>query len=142
MFELRTEPFDTEVLRQQMFNPRAGAWLCFEGWVRDHHGGRGVLHLEYEAYESLCLKEAQQLEQEMLAEHDILALSCVHRIGFCPIGEMAVWLGVSAEHRQAAFAACEDYMNPLKQRLPIWKKESYVAGDSGWVRSEDPVGTE
>jgi molybdopterin synthase catalytic subunit len=136
MFAISKDPLAWETERKALFHPRAGALVTFEGWVRNHHEGRDVLHLEYEAYESLCLKEAKALEEDVLENFDVMALRCIHRVGHCGIGELAVWVGVTAEHREPAFAACEYYMNQLKVRLPIWKKETYVDGTSGWVRCE------
>jgi molybdopterin synthase catalytic subunit len=136
MFELTHHPIIVGELTSRLLNPRAGALVTFEGWVRNHHEGRDVLHLEYEAYPALCLKEAQKLEAEVRAKFEMIDLVCVHRTGHCGIGAMAVWVGVTAEHRGPAYAASEYYMNQLKVRLPIWKKETYVDGQSDWVRCE------
>jgi len=43
---------------------------------------------------------------------------------------------VSAAHRQEAFAACRYIIDEVKHRVPIWKKEHYADGDSGWVNCE------
>lgn len=136
MFALCESELEFEAEKRELMHPRAGALVTFEGWVRNHHEGRSVLHLEYEAYGALCLSEAQKLEEEVMARYDIMDLSCLHRTGHCGIGAVAVWVGVTAEHRGPAFEACEHYMNQLKVRLPIWKKETYVDGTSGWVKCE------
>ena len=47
-----------------------------------------------------------------------------------------MWVGVAAAHRDEAFKACRYIIDELKVRLPIWKKEHYVDGDSGWVNCE------
>ncbi len=49
---------------------------------------------------------------------------------------MAVWVGVSAAHRGEAFDACRFIIDEVKHRVPIWKKEHYRNGDSGWVNCE------
>jgi molybdopterin synthase catalytic subunit len=60
----------------------------------------------------------------------------VHRLGDLGIGDVAVWVGVSAAHRDEAFRACRYIIDEVKHRVPIWKKEHYVNGDSGWVNCE------
>jgi molybdopterin synthase catalytic subunit len=40
---------------------------------------------------------------------------------------------VAAAHRSAAFDASRWAMDQVKSTAPIWKKEHYAAGDSGWV---------
>jgi molybdopterin synthase catalytic subunit len=137
MFKVVASNIDFENSRKEMANPRAGAIVVFEGWVRNHHEGKDVLRLEYDAYEPLCKKEALEIEKECFDQFDILKLDCVHRRGVCEIGDMAVWIGVTAEHRGDAFQACEYYINHLKVRLPIWKKEFFVDGEAKWVRCEE-----
>lgn len=136
MFELSDKPFDVSALREQLVNPGAGAFVSFEGWVRDHNNGKSVRALEYQAYERLALKEGQRVVAEVLSASGALAAHCVHRTGHLELGELAVWVGVSAAHREEAFACCRRIIDEIKLRLPIWKKEFYVDGDSGWVNCE------
>jgi molybdopterin synthase catalytic subunit len=136
MFELSSTPLEAINLKARFADPRAGGYVTFEGWVRNHNEGRDVLRLEYEAYEALCLAEAPQIIAEAMGRFDIVKAVCIHRVGELGIGDMAVWVGVSAEHRGPAFDACEYVIDHVKVRLPIWKKEYYTDGDSGWVNCE------
>jgi rhodanese-related sulfurtransferase len=95
-----------------------------------------VLRLEYEAYEALGVKEGERIVAEALERFGVRRIACVHRVGDLDIGELAVWVGVSAAHRDEAFDACRYVIDEVKQRLPIWKKEHYPEGDSGWVNCE------
>lgn len=117
----------------QLQNPRAGALATFEGWVRDHNEGKDVAHLEYEAYASMAVKEGERILDEARDRFEILDARCAHRTGDLAIGEIAVWVGVSSVHRGPAFDACEYIIDQVKVRVPIWKKEHYTDGDSGWV---------
>ena len=60
----------------------------------------------------------------------------MHRTGDLAIGELAVWVGVTAAHRDAAFAACRFIIDEVKARVPIWKHERYAEGDAGWLHPE------
>jgi len=71
-----------------------------------------------------------------MQQFPFLEACCVHRSGVLDIGDCAVWVGVSAPHRDEAFKACRFIIDEIKVRLPIWKKEHYVDGDSGWVNCE------
>lgn len=135
-FQLSPVSFDPAALRPQLADPGAGGFAAFEGWVRNHNEGRTVTRLEYEAYEALAIKEGERIVGEALKRFPILRAACVHRVGSLAIGELAVWVGVSAAHRDEAFAACRYIIDEVKHRLPIWKKEHYVNGDSGWVNCE------
>ncbi len=145
-FRLADAPFDIPPLRARLESPRAGAIAVFEGRVRDHHAGRQVAGLRYEAYAALAEKEGEAVLAEACARFAIEDAACVHRAGELAIGEMAVWVGVAAAHRDAAFDACRWIIDEVKARVPIWKHERY-ADDAGapaaWLHPLDapPAGT-
>jgi len=125
-----------EALRQELLDERAGGYVAFEGWIRNENEGQAVLRLEYEVYAPLAISEGDRIIAEAHAKYPLLAAECVHREGLLELGECAVWVGVSAAHRDEAFAACRFIIDEVKVRLPIWKKEYYRNGDSGWVNCE------
>lgn len=135
-FRFTRDKIDEGELRKQLFDPAAGGYTSFEGWVRNHNEGLAVRHLEYEAFEPLAIKEGERIVAEAVTRFGIEHAACVHRIGDLAIGEMAVWVGVSARHRAEAFSACRYIIDEVKHRVPIWKKEHYENGDSGWVNCE------
>jgi len=127
-------------LRTTLTNRGAGAYVGFEGWIRDLNDGQEVLRLEYEVYEPVAITEGQKVINEAAEKFPILRARCVHRSGLLEIGECAVWVGVTSAHRDEAFAACRYIIDQVKHRLPIWKKEHYVEGHSGWVSCERCAG--
>lgn len=136
MIVITADPISPDDRRKQLFDPAAGAYCGFEGWIRNHNDGQAVLRLEYEAYEPLALTEGEKILAEAREKYLFSQAHCVHRSGLLEIGECAVWVGVSAPHRDEAFQACRYIIDQLKVRLPIWKKEHYVDGHSGWVNCE------
>jgi len=136
MIEVSTTAIDAEGLKRSLANDGAGGFCSFEGWVRNLNEGRAVERLEYEAYEPLVVSEGLQVLEEARQKYPFLEARCVHRTGLLEIGELAVWVGVASAHRDEAFRACRYIIDELKVRLPIWKKEHYVDGDSGWVNCE------
>jgi len=138
-FRISSEPIDPRALQAALAADQAGACVCFEGWVRDHNDGSAVTALEYEAHEVVAVKEVDKIIAEARQRFDIIELDCVHRVGKLAIGECAVWVGVSAAHRGAAFDACRYLIDEIKQRVPIWKKEHYRDGVSGWVNCAKPA---
>ncbi len=135
-FRFSSTPLDESALRTELSDPACGGYAAFEGWVRDHNEGRRVRRLEYEAFEPLAIKEGERIIAAAIARFGVEHAACVHRIGALEIGENAVWVGVTARHRDEAFRACRYIIDEVKQRLPIWKKEHYEDGDSGWVNCE------
>jgi molybdopterin/thiamine biosynthesis adenylyltransferase/molybdopterin synthase catalytic subunit/rhodanese-related sulfurtransferase len=135
-FSFTRQKIDERALRGQLSDPAAGGYASFEGWVRNHNEGLAVRHLEYEAFEPLAIKEGERIVAAAIERFGVEHASCVHRVGDLAIGDMAVWVGVSARHRAEAFAACRYIIDEVKHRVPIWKKEHYENGDSGWVNCE------
>jgi molybdopterin/thiamine biosynthesis adenylyltransferase/molybdopterin synthase catalytic subunit/rhodanese-related sulfurtransferase len=135
-FSFSKTALEPERYRDSLADAGSGGYASFEGWVRDHNEGKHVRHLEYEAFESLAIKEGARIVQEAIERFGVKQAACVHRVGDLAIGELAVWVGVSSAHRGEAFAACRYIIDEVKHRVPIWKKEHYTDGDSGWVNCE------
>jgi molybdopterin synthase catalytic subunit len=133
MFLIQATPIVPEECRSKVESPSAGGFVSFEGWVRNHNDGRQVGSLEYEAYDVLANKEGARILQEAIQQFGIEKAYAVHRTGHLAIGDLAVWVGVSAPHRDAAFAACRYIIDEIKTRVPIWKREHYLEGPSEWV---------
>lgn len=140
MMQVKSEIIRPDQLREQLGHPGAGAYVAFEGWIRNENEGHRVLRLEYESYEPLAVKEGERVIAEAAETFSILQARCVHRVGMLEIGECAVWVGVTAPHRDEAFSACRYIIDQVKVRLPIWKKEHYADGHSGWVSCERCAG--
>ena len=135
-FRLSKGPFDTGALRAELAHAGSGGYASFEGWVRDHNEGQRVLRLEYEAFAPLALREGERIIAEARERFGLGGARCVHRVGALDIGEIAVWVGATAAHRDEAFRGCRYIIDEVKHRLPIWKKEHYESGSSGWVNCE------
>jgi len=140
-FRFSSAPLLVEPLRNELARPACGGYVAFEGWVRDHNEGRGVQRLEYEAFAPLAVREGERILAAARDRFGVERSLCVHRLGVLNIGEIAVWVGVSAAHRDEAFRACRFIIDEVKHRVPIWKKEFYTDGNSGWVNCERCAGS-
>jgi molybdopterin synthase catalytic subunit len=135
-FRFTHSPIDTAAGRREILDVGAGGYVSFEGWVRDYNEGQEVSGLEYEAFEELAVKEGERIIAEALRRFPVKHALCIHRVGALALSDMAVWVGVSSAHRGEAFDACRYIIDEVKHRVPIWKKEHYRNGDSGWVNCE------
>ena len=101
-FSIASEVIEPEHLKTQLQNLAHGALATFEGWVRNHHEGRCVKSLRYEAYPALCESEGQRILKEACERFNVTQIVCQHRTGDLSLGECAVWVGVSSPHRSEA----------------------------------------
>jgi molybdopterin synthase catalytic subunit len=132
MAHLTADPIRMADLVAQVAAPDRGGIATFLGTVRDHHAGRGVVRLEYQAYGPMAEAECSRI----VAEAEGRWPCCValrHRTGPVEIGEISVGIAVGASHRGEAFEACRYVIEELKQRVPIWKREAYDDGSEAWV---------
>lgn len=131
-FSLTHAPIDTADLRARVESRSSGAIVIFEGVVRDHHAGRAVTSLDYEAYAPMATPVGQALLAEAAQRFELAAALGVHRLGHLEIGDIAVVIIVASSHRGAAFSACAWIMDELKARVPVWKHEHFADGTSEW----------
>ena len=132
-FSITDEPIRVQERKATLHSLEAGAYVEFEGRVRNHSQGRDVRRLDYEAYHELAESEGHELVEETVERFDVIDAACVHRVGRLELGEVAVWIGVVAAHRADAFRACAFCIDEIKARLPIWKKEVYADGEAEWI---------
>lgn len=112
-----------------------GAVCVFDGIVRDNTRGRATLHLDYEAYEEMALKQMLALRDEAKAKFGVREVAIVHRLGRLLVGETSVLIAVASAHRGAAFDACRYVIDTLKKTIPIWKREQFADG-AVWADGE------
>jgi molybdopterin synthase catalytic subunit len=131
-------PLDAAALLAEAVSPADGAALLFLGVVRNENDGRAVGHLEYQAYAEMAEAEMGRIAAEARARWDTGRIVLVHRVGRLEVGEASVAVVVASPHRGDAYAASRYVMEELKRRVPVWKREGYVDGDSRWVPGFDP----
>lgn len=112
---------------------RAGAWVEFRGVVRGEESGQAIAALEYEAYSPMAEREMRRILVDLAERRPCLAARVIHRTGTVPVGEAAIYVGIAARHRGEAFAVLGDFMDRLKQDVPIWKSRAVLATVGGTV---------
>ena len=126
-FRFTEAPIDSGAARRELLDRGAGGYVSFEGWVRDHNEGREVTRPRIRGVPVAGVKEGELILAEALRRFPTKHALCIHRVGSLDLTDMAVWVGVSAEHRGEAFAACRFIIDEVKHRVPIWKKEHIEA---------------
>ena len=131
-FRVTKKALDANAVAKIVASADCGAIATFVGIVRDEHGGRRVLWLEYEAYEPLAMKALEQIRQEAAVQWPGARLAVHHRIGRLEIGQASIVIAAASPHRADAFAACRYVIERVKQIVPIWKHEFFDGGEV-WI---------
>jgi MoaE-MoaD fusion protein len=125
---LTREPIDAQKLIASAKEGQDGAVVVFDGIVRNHTRGRQTLHLDYEAYEEMALRQMNELASEARTRFEVRHVTIVHRLGRLAVGETSVLIVVASAHRAQAYEASRFLIDTLKKTVPIWKKETFVDG--------------
>ncbi len=118
--QITSAPITAPKLTEE-FSGSAGAVAEFSGNVRDLENGQKISALEYDAYSPMAENQMRQILESLAEKHPCLVVRVIHRIGVIPVGETAIYVGIIGKHRGEAFALLAEFMNRLKQDVPIWK---------------------
>lgn len=113
---------------------QTGAWVEFSGLVRCEEAGQSIAALEYEAYDSMAVRTMREILEQLKSQYPCHSAHVIHRVGVVPVGEAAIWIGVSAGHRKEALALVTEFMDRLKQDVPIWKRRALTASELSTAR--------
>ena len=111
----------------------AGGVATFVGLVRSDDG---VATLALEHYPGATEAALEALANQAVARWSLIGARITHRVGVMRPGEIVVFVGTAARHRDAALEACAFLIDRLKTEAPFWKKET--RGDEArWVEPRD-----
>jgi len=129
---LTDDPIDPRALIQSVLRRSDGAYVLFEGVVRDHHEGKAVESIFYDAYRPMAEKEIERIVHEVEQRYPDTALAVMHRLGHLVVGDSSIAIVAASPHRAEAFEACRMMIDRIKETVPIWKKERGPGGEE-WV---------
>lgn len=132
MAYLTDDAIDPRALVSSVMRDSDGAYVLFEGVVRNHHEGKAVKSIFYDAYRPMAEKELDAIVREIGARYPQVALAVVHRLGPLFVGDSSIAIVASSPHRAEAFEACRMMIDRIKETVPIWKKERGPSGEE-WV---------
>ncbi|HET7436163.1 MAG TPA: molybdenum cofactor biosynthesis protein MoaE [Thermoanaerobaculia bacterium] len=129
---LTDDPIDPRALVERVMRKSDGAYVLFEGVVRNHHEGKAVESIFYDAYRPMAEKEMETIVRDIEQQYPDVALAVLHRLGHLLVGDSSIAIVAASPHRAEAFAACRLMIDRIKQTVPIWKKERGPDGEE-WV---------
>ncbi len=96
------------------------------------------MSVSYDAFIPLAEAALREIcEEARVRWGQTLAFTVLHRTGTLQIGETSVLIAVNSAHRAEAFEACRHVIEEIKVRVPIWKKETYIDGESAWLKGHE-----
>uniref|UniRef100_A0A3B3BHB8 Molybdenum cofactor synthesis protein 2B n=1 Tax=Oryzias melastigma TaxID=30732 RepID=A0A3B3BHB8_ORYME len=128
---LSRDPLSLQEVVDAVSSSSCGAISVFLGTTReDEVGGRRVLGLHYEAYESMVQSEFRKLCADLRGRWPGVKHICVHH-------RLGVAMAISSPHRHDGQQAIQHCISQLKARMPIWKKEVYHTQEESWKENSE-----
>lgn len=113
-----------------------GAHSIFLGQVRaDSIQDKTVVAIDYSCYEEMAENEFYKIREEAFSKYDLTCMHIFHSVGTIKAGEICLFVFVSSKRRKQVFQACEEIVEQIKTRVPIWGKELFE--DSTYVWKEN-----
>ena len=129
--EVTEAPISVTELADAVHDAAAGAVVTFEGVVRNHDADRAVTGIGYSCHPTAG-QIVEQIARDVAERGRVRALGVVHRVGDLTIGDAALAVAVSSDHRAEAFAVCSELVEEVKKRLPVWKRQTFTDGSAQW----------
>lgn len=137
---LTYDPLSSDTILRNIRSPAAGANVLFLGTTRNSFDGRAVSKLSYSAYPALALKSFLTIAERAQLDFCLEKICIVHRLGVVEVEEESIAVAVSAAHRGPAWKGAEDILERCKERVEVWKMETFVGkveGDGEWRANKD-----
>ncbi|MFT6790791.1 MAG: molybdopterin synthase catalytic subunit [Pseudoalteromonas rhizosphaerae] len=137
LISIQEHDFDIacEYSKIRKYTQSDGAIVTFTGLVRELTKRGNLRYMELEHYPGMTEKSLMKICKKAREIWPIGIINIIHRTGRLTPDEQIVFVGVSSQHRKAAFASTEYIMDFLKTNAPFWKKEVTLEGEF-WVESK------
>ena len=113
-----------------------GASIYFLGTVRSINENKEVTGITYDSHDELALKSFKEIYEEINDKLMIKDKSVFieHIKGYVGLGEASIVIAVACKHRDQAYVLSRYFIEEIKKRSPIWKKEHYKNQESEWLK--------
>jgi molybdopterin synthase catalytic subunit len=135
---ITAEPISAQEVLRAVGSDEDGAVLLFLGTVRRENEGRAVSGMRYDAYREMADAVLNEIAAEAAARMGSTRIAIAHRIGELSVGEISVAIAISTPHRAQTYDGSRFVIEEIKKRLPVWKREHYTSGESGWLGGDVP----
>ncbi len=113
-----------------------GAHDLFLGQVRaDEKNGKKVQAIEFTAQRDMANQICHEIKEATFIKYPIHCMHIYHSIGTVNIGELCIFVFMSATNRSTVFDALQEVVNEIKANVPIFGKELYEDQSHSWKKN-------
>ena len=121
---------------------KCGASIYFVGTVRDINNDKNVIGMTYDSHDALVIKSFEEIYQDSVKKFKFnnIAVFIEHIKGKIQLGDISILIAVACKHRSQAYELSRFFIEEIKKKTPIWKKEHDENEDSEWLEG-NPIQT-
>ena len=128
-----TPEFIAESLAKHQTKHSIGAHNMFLGQVRaDEVDAQKVIGIEYTCYIELANSQLETIREETFQKFKLTCMHIYHSLGLVNVGEVCLFVFISATRRKEVYAATEYLVNRVKEEVPIFGKEIFDNETHQW----------
>lgn len=125
--------FIGEAIAKHQSKTQIGAHNIFLGQVRaDKIDDKIVTAIDYTSYEEMANLKFHEIKETTFSKFDITCMHIYHSKGIVNIGEICLFVFVSAPHRQVVFDALNYVVEEIKAQVPVFGKEVFEDSSYQW----------
>ena len=132
-----TSDFIANAIAKHQTKTEIGAHNIFLGQVRkDQISKQTVRAIDFSCYEEMAQKVMHTIREDTFQKFDLSCMHIYHSMGRVNVGEVCLFVFVSAPHRPHVYEATEYLVNRIKEEVPIFGKEIFEEGDYQWKKNK------
>ena len=142
VIDIKKEKIELSNAEKFIASSKCGASIYFVGTVRDLNNDKKVIGMTYDSHDVLVIKSFEEIYQDSLKKFkfDNIAVFIEHIKGKIQLGDISILIAVACKHRNQAYELSRFFIEEIKKKTPIWKKEHYEKEDSEWLEG-NPIQT-
>jgi len=135
VIDIKKEKIELSKAEKFIASSKCGASIYFVGTVRDLNNDKKVTGMTYDSHDALVIKSFEEIYQDSVKkfEFDNIAVFIEHIKGKIQLGDISILIAVACKHRSQAYELSRFFIEEIKKKTPIWKKEHYENEDSEWL---------
>ena len=131
-----TTEFVAKSIAKHQSKTNIGAHNIFLGQVReDVVDDKTVTAIEFSTYQEMAEKKIAEIREVTFKKYDLTCMHIYHSLGKVNVGEICIFVFVSAPHRPIIYQATEYIVNQVKSNVPIFGKELFADGAHQWKKN-------
>ena len=133
--DIKKEKIELSKAEKFIRSSKCGASIYFVGTVRDLNNNKKVIGMTYDTHNVMVVKSFEEIYHNSITKFnfDNQAVFIEHIRGHILLGEISILIAVACKHRDQAYELSRFFIEEIKKKTPIWKKEHYENEDSVWL---------